>query len=115
MENKTNPKETVLSYIKCLDNHNYLEAGKFLSNKVKVIGPSGEAFTNPDKFVEMLSKQQGKYKIEKIFVDGDDVCLLYNFIMASVPVYMSSWYQVKDDKIIFIKTIFDSKALPVAK
>ena len=107
MENKN--KDIILDYLKSLDERNYKQAEKYLHNNIKIIGPSGEAFTDIKPFLEMLSKQEGKYDIKKIFVDGEDVCALYEFITPSVKVFMSSWYQFKQEKIISIQTIFDSK------
>ena len=107
MENKN--KEIILNYLESLDGKNYDRAEKYLHTNVKVIGPAGEGFTSSKSFLEMLSQHAGKYDIKKVFVDGNDVCVLYDFITPSVKVFMSSWYQLQKNKIHFIQTIFDSK------
>lgn len=102
-----NPKELVLSYIKALDEHNYDEAASYLNETVTILGPSGESFSKPSEFVGMLKQYRGKYDIKKVFTDGSDVCLLYDFKTPSAKAIMCSWYQVKGDKIAWIQTIFD--------
>jgi hypothetical protein len=104
------PRTVVMSYIEALDNKNYEKAMEHLDPKVRIRGPGGETFGKPYDFVEMLRKYQGRYDIQKIFADGNDVCLLYDLITNVATVSMSSWYQVKDGKIVSIQTIFDPRA-----
>ena len=99
-----------MSYINALDKQDYDSARKSLGDNVLVKGPSGEAFRSPDEFIGMMRNQRGKYDIKKVFVDGDDVCLLYDFVTTSVRVFFSSWYRVKDGKIASIQTVFDPRA-----
>jgi limonene-1,2-epoxide hydrolase len=103
-------KETVMSYLKALDNQDYDSARKWLGDNVLVKGPAGEAFRSPDEFISMMRQQRGKYDIKKVFVDADDVCVLYDFITKTVTTFFSSWYKVKDGKIISIQTVFDPRA-----
>jgi hypothetical protein len=102
-------RETVLSYIKAMDHHDFAAARRYLGDNVLVKGPAGEASRSPDEFLSMMRKQQGKYDVKKIFVDENDVCLLYDFITASVKTFFSSWYQVKSGKIVYIQTVFDPR------
>ena len=48
--------------------------------------------------------------MKKVFVDGDDVCLLYDFATEKVTTFFCSWYQIKDGKIASIRTVFDPRA-----
>ena len=109
MNPNQNPRDTVMSYVNALDNHDYDSARKRLGDNVLVKGPAGEAFRSPDEFISMMRKQRGKYEIKKVFVDGDDVCLLYDFITETVTVFFASWYKVMDGKIISIQTVFDPR------
>jgi hypothetical protein len=107
MQTSSNPKEVVLSYIKALDAHDYDVAADYLSERVTILGPSGESFSKPSEFIGMLKQYQGKYDMKKVFVDGNDVCLLYDFKGASAKAIMCSWYKVDGNKISWIQTIFD--------
>ena len=98
-----------MSYIKNLDEYKYDEAEKLLSEKVQVIGPAGESFKNPKEFINMLRAYKAKYDLKKVFVDGYEVCLLYDMKMSKITAYTASWYRVKNNKIEFIRSIFDSK------
>ena len=108
-------KEAVLSYIKAMGDRDYATARNYLGDNVRVTGPAGEAFRSPDEFLKMMAQQHGKYDIKKVFVDGSDVCLLYDFVTPKVITFFSSWYQVKDGKISSIQTVFDPRAFAAAQ
>lgn len=100
----------VRSYIQALHDQRYEDAMGHLRENVRIKGPAGETFGKPLDFIEMLRTYKGKYDIKKMFVDGDDVCVLYDLVTTGPIVYMSSWYQVKEGKIVSINTVFDPRA-----
>ncbi len=104
-------REVVLSYIEALDGQRYEEALDLLQEDVRIRGPAGENFGKPVDFIRMLRAYQSKYDVKKVFVDGADVCVLYDLSFGGSSVYMSSWYQVKDGKIASVNTIFDPGAM----
>jgi len=99
-----------MTYINALDSQDYDAAMNLLHDRVRIRGPAGETFGKPYDFIAMLRKYRGKYDIKKAFADGDDVCLLYDLKTDGPTVFMSSWYQVKQRKIVSIQTIFDPRA-----
>lgn len=107
-------REVVMSYIAAMDKRDYAAARNYLQDSVFIKGPAGEAFRSPDEFLKMMEKQRGKYEIKKVFVDGNDVCLLYDFVTEKVTAFFCSWYQVRDGKIASIQTIFDPRAFAAA-
>jgi len=109
------PKDAVTSYIKAMGDGDYAAARNYLGDNVRVKGPAGEAFRSPDEFLEMMQQQRGRYDIKKVFVDGSDVCLLYDFITPKVTTFFCSWYQVNDGKISSIQTVFDPRAFSAAQ
>ena len=110
MGSEDSPKIVVMSYIDALDRQNYDAALGYLDDKVRVKGPAGETFGVPRDFIDMLRQYHGKYDVKRVFADGDDVCVLYDLITSVATVYMSSWYVVKDEKIVSIQTVFDPRA-----
>ncbi len=110
MPPSADPKEVVLSYIRALDGRQYDDALIHLHEKVRIRGPAGETFGKPLDFIEMLRKYQGRYDVKKVFSDGNDVCVLYDLKTSGPTVFMSSWYEVKDGRIISIQTVFDPRA-----
>ncbi len=117
MRTKNEPKDVVMSYIDALDKLDYDGALQFLSSNVRVRGPAGETFGAPLGFIEMLRRYHGRYDIKRVFVDGDEVCVWYDLRTTGPTLFMASWYQAKDGKIVRIQTIFDPSALgpPPAK
>ena len=115
MSPEQSAREVALSYIRALDARDYASARNYLSDNVRVKGPGGEGFRSPDEFLGMMQKQQGNYDLRKVFVDGDDVCLLYDFKAKTVTTFFSSWYQVKDGRIVSIQTVFDTCAFAAAQ
>ena len=109
-QDNARPREIVMSYIQALDNQRYEEAMGLLHEDVRIRGPAGETFGKPVDFVEMLRRYRGRYDVRKVFDDGTDVCVLYYLKTAEVTVYMSSWYIVKNGKIVSIQTVFDPRA-----
>lgn len=104
------PREVVMCYIKAMDDRDYAAVRNYLGDNVRVKGPAGETFRSPDEFLKMMAQQRGKYDIKKVFVDGSDVCLLYDFVTPKVTAFFCSWYQVMDGKISSIQTVFDPGA-----
>jgi hypothetical protein len=110
MQMPTNAREIVMAYVQAMDKRDYAAVRQCLQDSVFIRGPGGEAFRSPDEFLRMMEQQRGRYDIRKVFVDGDDVCLLYNFVTDEATVFFCSWYQVKAGKIASIETIFDPRA-----
>jgi len=104
------PTKVVMSYISALDRQEFDEALALLHENVRIRGPAGEGYGKPLDFIEMLRKYRGRYDIKKIFSDGNDVCLWYDLKTTGPTVFMASWYQVRNGKIVSIQTIFDPRA-----
>ena len=99
--------ELVMSYIKALDAQDYNRAASYLSENVRIMGPGGETFRTASEFIGMLSQYRGKYDVKKVFTDGNEVCLIYEFKSLNAKAIMCSWYQVNQGKISWVQTIFD--------
>ncbi len=80
-----------------------------MDGAVHIKGPGGESFSNPNEFIGMLKQYRGKYDLKKVFVDGEDVCVIYDYITSMGKAIMCSWYLLKAGKINFIQTIFYSE------
>lgn len=83
-----------------------------LDGDMRFEGPM-EQFRGPDRLVEVAKTFGPALKdiiIHKQWADGDDVCTIYDFVMAKVgPVRMAEWVRVKNEAIIDIKLYFDPK------
>ena len=46
----------------------------------------------------------------KVFVDGDDVCVVYDLKTAPIPKARTcEWYRVSDGKIAWVSAVFDAR------
>jgi hypothetical protein len=106
----SNAREVVLSYIRALDNQDYNVARSYMNDNLPIKGP-GESFDKPENLLKILQSSHAKYEVKKVFVDSDDVCLLYDLTTSAPPVtvFTCSWYHIKDGKISSIWTIFDPR------
>jgi hypothetical protein len=110
MESRNDSKQLVMSYINALHSQRYEEALRYLDDKVRIRGPAGESFGKPIDFIEMLRKYRGKYDVKRVFADGDEISVWYDLDTSVARVFMASWYQVKDGRIVSIQTLFDPRA-----
>jgi limonene-1,2-epoxide hydrolase len=80
-------------------------------------GPVGET-RGAIAYVQQVSAVGLHQEVRKIFVDGDDVCVLADLSFAKAPgvsLFGCGWFQVKEGKIVSIRTIFDPRPLTHAE
>ena len=90
----------------------FKRARSLLYDNVSFRGPI-DTFSNADSYVASLKQLSaivtGAEK-QKLFVDGDDVCVIYD--LRTVPVPSSptcEWYTVRDGKIASVSVVFDAR------
>ena len=112
METMTrNPaREIVLSCIEALNKNDYNTARKYVGEDFKFDGVLGSR-DGAEAYFKDMEKMKLKYDIQKVFANGDDVCLLYNLDLSGVNTFCCGWYQVKDGKINYLKVVFDPRAV----
>lgn len=113
MGQKTNAKEIVMGYQRALGNNDWTAARKFLKDDMTFKGPIA-AYDRPQPYLEDLKKLHPIVKgveMKKTFVDGNDVCLLYDMI-TNTPAgtaFISEWYHVEGEKIASLRVVFDAR------
>ena len=87
-------------------------ARSFLHDDLSFDGPI-ESFTDADSYIASLRQLGGIVtgaEIQKRFVDGDDVCVIYDLKTAPVPSSRTcEWYTVRDGKIASVSVVFDAR------
>jgi hypothetical protein len=88
-------------------------ARKFLADKIHFVGPF-ESFSSPDDYLAALKKLHPiveRVDMHKMFVDGDDVCLLYDMVTHSPAgtAFIAEWHHVTNGKIDRIRVVFDPR------
>ena len=73
-----------------------------------------DTFNTADQYLESLKRLASiiqRIDLKKVFVDGDDVCVLYEMV-TNTPAgtaFIGEWYQVKDSKIAYVRAVFDAR------
>jgi limonene-1,2-epoxide hydrolase len=113
----SNAKEVVISYLKALNDQDFKAARSYLNDNMTFQAPiashsSADAYFREN---ERLRSEYGiknvLYGIKKVFVDGDDVCVFFDFNIGSVTLFACGWFQVEDGKISSIRVLFDPRPI----
>jgi SnoaL-like domain len=87
-------------------------ARALLHDDVAFEGPI-DSFSDADSYVASLKQLSGIVtgaEKQKVFVDGDDVCVIYDLKTAPIPSSRTcEWYRVSGDKIESVSVIFDAR------
>lgn len=104
-----NHEELVTQFIEAMNDEDFTLARSYTAYDMQFIGVLGTRNGAEAYFNDMV-KMRLKYRVQKIFIGGDDVCLWYDIAMpGGVEVPSSGWYGIKDGKIQTIKVIFDPR------
>ena len=87
-------------------------ARSLLHDDVSFEGPI-DTFDNADSYVASLQQLSGIVTgsdKQKVLVDGDDVCVIYDLKTAPVPSSRTcEWYRVREGKIASVSVVFDAR------
>jgi len=109
----TSAGEVIQSYQAALGKGDFATARKLMQDNMTFQGPL-DTFTTADEYLESLKKLASivqRIDLKKVFVDGDDVCVLYDMV-TSTPAgtaFIAEWYQVKGGKIAALRVVFDAR------
>jgi hypothetical protein len=109
----TNASEIVESYRTALGRGDFTSARNLMHDNMVFEGPL-DTFNKADDYLAANKKLASiiqRIDLKKVFVDGDDVCVLYEMV-TNTPAgtaFISEWYQVKGSKIAYIRAVFDAR------
>ena len=101
-------RDAVMSFINALNAQDYETARKYTQDDMQFVGVLGER-DGAEAYFKDMKKMRLQYEIRKIFVDEDDVCLLYDIDMSGKKIFTCGWYHVEEGKINSIHVIFDPR------
>jgi limonene-1,2-epoxide hydrolase len=110
MESRSNAKEVVMSFVKALNNEDFKTAKSYVSDNMSFLGPLA-SLDNAEAYFKDMERIRLKFDIKKVFVDGDDVCLLYDFSVGTMTLFGCGWYHVEQGKISSLRVVFDPRPL----
>ena len=113
MSLNTNVRDIVMGYQRAIGNSDWAAARHYLKDNMTFKGPLA-TYDKPEPYLEDLKKLHNIVKgvdMKKVFVDGSDVCLIYDMI-TNTPAgsaFISEWYHVEGGKIASVRVVFDAR------
>ncbi len=105
--------EVVQGYTQALGKGDFASARRYLHDNLSFHGPI-DTFDKPEPYLESLKKLHAivqRIDMKKFFVDGNDVCMLYDLV-TNTPAgtsFVAEWHHVKGEKIASIRVVFDAR------
>jgi hypothetical protein len=103
-------KEVVLGLGKALNDENYGEARKYVSNNMKYVGPFGSR-DGAEAYLDEIERLRLKFDIRKSFSDDKDVCVLYDITVSGITLFACGWFQLEAGTVRSIRVTFDPRPL----
>jgi len=105
--------EVVHRFHAAVGGKDFVAARKLLHDDLNFKGPI-DTFHRADDYLGSIKKLSNIVKsvdVKKQFVDGNDVCVLYDMITntSAGTAFISEWFRVKGDKISDIRVVFDAR------
>jgi ketosteroid isomerase-like protein len=90
----------------------FTRARELLHDNVSFQGPI-DTFSDADSYLASLQQLSGiitGVDKQKVFVDGNDVCVIYDLKTAPVPSSRTcEWYRLRDGRIASVSVVFDAR------
>jgi hypothetical protein len=108
-----NAGQVVQGFMGAMGRGDFAAARKYLDDNLSFRGPI-DAFDKPEPYLqalEKLHKMVERVDMKKMFVDGNDVCLLYDLV-TNTPAgtsFVCEWMQVRGERIASIRVVFDAR------
>lgn len=105
--------EVVESYRTALGRGDFGAARGLMQDDMTFQGPL-DTFNTADQYLEASKRLASiilRIDVKKTFVDGNDVCVLYEMV-TNTPAgtaFIAEWYQVKGGKIAALRAVFDAR------
>jgi len=103
-------KSIVLFFIKALNDSDFDTARGYLADNLVFQGVLGTR-NSADDYIQDMRKMKFQYAVQKVFADGNDVCLWYDITMSGQEIFSCGWYKVSEGKIDSFKVLFDPRPL----
>lgn len=109
----TSAGEIVKSYRAALGAGDFAAARKLMRDDMTFQGPF-DTFHTADEYLEAVKQLASiiqRIDLKKVFVDGEDVCVLYDMV-TNTPAgtaFIAEWYQVAGGQITALRAVFDAR------
>lgn len=99
-----------MSCVKAINAEDFREARRYVSEGMTFNGVLGSRF-GADAYFNDMERMKLQYDIQKVFAEGDDVCLLYNLKISGQTIFGCGLYEVRNGRIAALKVVFDPRPL----
>ncbi|SRR5579885_2868466 len=108
---EASPKTLSLAYLEAFERKEFERVAELLHPNLEFTGPGGSTHTAAEYLaaIRRLSPILLRNDVTKTFVDGNDVCIVYNFVTDTTAGAVPSveWHTVEADRIRSIRLFFD--------
>lgn len=105
--------EIVKNYRAALGRGDFATARTLMQDDMTFHGPF-DTFNTADQYLEATRRLASiiqRIDLKKMFVDSDDVCVLYDMV-TNTPAgtaFIAEWYRVSGGKIAALRAVFDAR------
>ncbi|MCI4357655.1 MAG: nuclear transport factor 2 family protein [Thermoplasmata archaeon] len=109
----TGAKDVVMGFQAAMAREDWTGARAHLADGLKFVGPF-ESFTRAEDYLGAIQKLHNiveRVDLHKVFVEGDDVCVLYDLV-TNTPAgtaFIAEWHHVSQGKIDRVRVVFDAR------
>jgi hypothetical protein len=107
-------RAVVLSCVDAINRGEFAKGRACVTYDMTFVGPLGQR-EGGDVYFADLEKMKLKYDVKKTFVEGDDVCLIYDLAIGGKTVPCCGLYHLRGGKIDSLRVLFDPRPLLTAK
>lgn len=110
IQTDTTARETVVSLIDALNAEKFDDARLLAHDDMQFVGAMGTR-DGAEAYFSDMRRMKLKYAVQKTFVEGDDVCLVYELRIDGKQIPCVGLYHVRDGKVDSLRAIFDPRPL----
>jgi len=103
-------RRVVMACVEAINAEDFNNARRFVNDGMVFEGVLGSR-NGAEAYFDDMRKMKLKYAVKRAFVEGEDVCLLYDLTMGGLTIYGCGWYHVRNGKIDSLKVVFDPRPL----
>lgn len=101
---------TVLSFIEALHAEKWSEAAACLQEDFAFQGVLGSR-DGAAAYMQDMERMKIKYQVEKTITEGNDVCVICEYLISGVTLVGCNWYHLEGGQIASLRAIFDPRLL----
>jgi hypothetical protein len=114
VEAESHAGQAVVSFIQALNDEEFETARQCRSDELSCVGALGSRIGN-DVYIHDMRRMRIQYDVKKVFVDGPDVCVCYEFTLSALTVVGGGWYHVDGGRIRTIRVLYSRPMLDATK